>query len=93
MASPLVEAPILVGRTAEMERCDHLITATLQGRGTLLLVSGEAGIGKTALATAMGARATGEGAVFALGRCFEADAMPAFAPWQGSCRICVDRQS
>jgi predicted ATPase len=82
MGSSYVEAPVLVGRATELERCDRLLAAATSGRGTLLLVSGEAGIGKTALVTAIGERATAGEAAFGLGRCFETDAMPAFAPWQ-----------
>jgi predicted ATPase len=82
MTGALAGTPTLVGRTAELERCDRLLEAALSGRGALLLVSGEAGIGKTALLTALGGRGEARGAHFALGRCVAADAMPAFAPWQ-----------
>jgi MoxR-like ATPase len=40
------------------------------GHGGLLLIGGEAGIGKTALATAIGEHAAVHGAEFAIGRCY-----------------------
>ena len=74
-------APILVGRSAELGLGDRCLDAIRNGQGVLLLISGEAGIGKTSLATAIGRRAETQGAFFAVGRCFETGGMPAFAPW------------
>jgi predicted ATPase len=51
------------------------------GRGHLVLVGGEAGIGKTAVATAAADRAAAAGALVLWGRCSEAEGAPAFWPW------------
>jgi len=51
------------------------------GRGRLVLVGGEAGIGKTAVATAAAERAAAAGALVLWGRCSEAEGAPAFWPW------------
>ena len=43
--------PLLVGRAHEQNLLAQLVAAALGGRGSLVLVGGEAGIGKTALTT------------------------------------------
>src|SRR3954466_4804275 len=72
----------LVGREAELRRAERLLDEALAGHGALLLLSGESGIGKSALAAAIGQRAQEHGATVAVGRCYETGGMPAFAPWQ-----------
>ncbi len=72
----------LVGREAELQRAERLIDAAMGGHGALLLIRGEAGIGKSALTTELGRRAQGRGAAFAVGRCYEGGSTPAFEPWQ-----------
>jgi DNA-binding winged helix-turn-helix (wHTH) protein/predicted ATPase len=47
--SPQRPAPTLVGRSPELQRMDACLTAALHGQRQLMFVSGEAGIGKTAL--------------------------------------------
>ncbi|MGY1664294.1 AAA family ATPase [Geodermatophilus sp. SYSU D00696] len=53
------ETPDLVGRTAELARIERLLDDARSGRSGLLVVEGEAGVGKTALLRAAAARATG----------------------------------
>ena len=57
---------------------DHLLDARMGGA---LVITGEAGIGKTMLATELGARARRRGARVVVGRCHEADLSPAYWPW------------
>ncbi|MFG1928368.1 BTAD domain-containing putative transcriptional regulator [Cryptosporangium sp. NPDC048952] len=52
-----------------------------RGRGGVVLLTGEAGIGKTRLARAATEVATGLGFPVAWGRCVESSASPAFWPW------------
>jgi DNA-binding CsgD family transcriptional regulator/tetratricopeptide (TPR) repeat protein len=58
------------------------LTAALGGHGALVLLTGEAGIGKTALAIHLLEEAEAQGAAVAVGRCYEASTLPAFAPWR-----------
>ena len=81
MSSAAAEPVRLIGREAELGTADRLLETMLGGRGALLLVGGETGIGKTALAMAIGQRAQVRGSRFAVGRCYETNAMPAFASW------------
>ncbi|MGH2546166.1 MAG: ATP-binding protein, partial [Actinomycetota bacterium] len=58
----------------------------LEGRGRLILVSGEPGIGKTRLADELTAVARERGARVLWGRCWEAGGSPAYWPWVQSIR-------
>jgi AAA ATPase domain len=71
----------LVGRDAEVQHGERLIDDAVGARGTLVLIRGESGIGKTALASAIGRSALERGAAFAVGRCYEGAGTPAFEPW------------
>lgn len=93
MASPALASPqsgaleggagggVLVGRDAELAAVDGALVSAASGAGGVVLVTGEAGIGKTRLAEAVGARAAARGAVVAWGRSFESEGAPAFWPW------------
>lgn len=72
----------LAGRSREVDILDHALHAARTGCGTLALIHGEAGIGKSALAKAIGARANADGMVFAVGRCYESAGAPPYAPWR-----------
>jgi DNA-binding CsgD family transcriptional regulator len=58
------------------------LAATLAGRGSLVLVGGEAGIGKTALAEAILAEATKQGALVLVGRAYDLSETPPYGPWR-----------
>jgi ATP/maltotriose-dependent transcriptional regulator MalT len=80
----MIEQPAggdLVGRADELALLERCLTAAGHGRGALVLISGEAGIGKTALAQAALARAWAGGAAVAVGRCYERGVAPPFSPW------------
>ena len=73
--------PSFVGRDGDLALVQQRMEETLRGRGALVLIRGEAGIGKTSLALAVRQRAQVAGAVFALGRCYENRVVQVFAPW------------
>src|SRR5512133_4228477 len=58
----------LVGRGRELGQLGRALDAAQAGTGTTALVGGEAGIGKTRLATELAARARGAGFEVLLGR-------------------------
>jgi DNA-binding CsgD family transcriptional regulator len=59
---------------------DHLVAA-IDGHGSVVLLGGEAGIGKTTLCDRLASDARLAGAVVAWGRCLEGDVAPPFGPW------------
>ena len=71
----------LVGRERELGLlCDHLNTAVAT-RGSLVLIGGEAGIGKTALAEGVCEEAEEHGALVLVGRCYDLTETPPYGPW------------
>ena len=53
----------------------------MAGRGSLALITGDPGIGKTALVADFADRAAASGVAVAWGRCAESEGAPAFWPW------------
>lgn len=51
------------------------------GAGGLVLISGDAGVGKTRLAEEFAAAATADGGLVVWGRCYEGEGAPGFWPW------------
>jgi DNA-binding CsgD family transcriptional regulator len=70
-----------VGRDREIARIATRLAEATEGRGGVVLVSGEPGIGKTRLALDASAAARAGGCRVAWGRCPEGGAAPAFWPW------------
>jgi predicted ATPase len=70
-----------VGREAELAALTADLDAAAAGRGGVVLVAGEPGIGKTRLAEELAAQATARGALVLWGRCWEGEGAPAFWPW------------
>jgi DNA-binding CsgD family transcriptional regulator len=88
MAEPVAPAvlhslpgPPLVGREREQAALRAALAATLAGRGALVLLGGEAGIGKTALAEWLLAEAAAHGATVLVGRCYDLTETPPYGPW------------
>src|SRR3954468_20299921 len=73
--------PALVGRVMEMAVLDRRVAETAAGRGGLVFVTGEPGIGKSRLAEEAGDRARARGCRVVWGRCRETEGAPAFWPW------------
>jgi len=71
-----------VGRERDLAELDAVLTLATAGRGELVLIAGEAGIGKTRLAEMAAERAHAMGMQVAWAGCWEAGAAPAFWPWR-----------
>jgi tetratricopeptide (TPR) repeat protein len=74
----------LVGRQRELLELRGLLRALREGRGGLVLVSGEAGIGMTSLVSAFTAEASGEGVQVFTGHCYDLETTPPYGPWLNS---------
>jgi DNA-binding CsgD family transcriptional regulator len=84
-----VSAPVIVGRDQELADIDALLAS---GHG-LLLISGEAGIGKSRLAREAVARAEARGYRVLQGACFERDRPLPYAPFLDLMRAYAEARS
>jgi class 3 adenylate cyclase len=80
LGDPFATATPLVGRDRELARLVDRLADVSSGRGGLVLLAGEAGIGKTRLAEEAAAVAEREGTFVLWGRCFEGEWAPPYAP-------------
>src|SRR5262245_18571018 len=71
---------------AELRRC---LARAATGRGLLVLLAGEAGIGKTRIADELATHARTAGVEVLWGRCHEGDGAPAYWPWIQVIRACL----
>ncbi len=76
----------LVGRDAERATFENALEEARAGRPSLILIEGEAGIGKTRLMEELEATARGSGMRTAFSRCVEIGGTPPFWPWMQICR-------
>ena len=81
---------VFVGRAHELGRLRAALDDALAGRGRLLMLSGEQGIGKTRIATELAEHAERHGAGVLWGRCYEREGAPPFWPWVQVIRACVE---
>jgi len=71
----------LIGRDPQLRELRDALAAVHSGRGGLVLLSGEPGIGKTRLAEEAEAMARAESIRVLWGRCYEMEGRPPFWPW------------
>ena len=73
----------IVGRGCALQRLGEVLAASASGRPSAVLVSGEAGIGKTSLIrAAIGEAAQTDGPdVVGWGTCWQGEGAPGFWPW------------
>ena len=76
MAEVFLKVPSLIGRSAEMETLRHSLDGMLGGKGSMVIVSGEPGIGKTRLVAEFCARAREGGALVLTGAARSDSAQP-----------------
>jgi len=74
--------PRLVGRQREQRLLRALLDTAMDGRGALALVSGDAGIGKTALVRQLGTEAAERGCLVLTGACYDTGVTAAYGPWR-----------
>jgi predicted ATPase/class 3 adenylate cyclase len=77
---------VFVGRDRELGELRTALDDALSGRGRLLLLVGEPGIGKTRTAEELATYARVRGAKVHWGRCLEDDAAPPYFPWSRALR-------
>jgi tetratricopeptide (TPR) repeat protein len=71
----------LIGRDPERAALLRHLDEALAGRGTLVLIGGEPGIGKTHLAGAILAEAQRRGSFTVVGHCYEQEGSPPYVPF------------
>ncbi len=74
-------APPLVGRDRELDTLRNRFAVALTGQGSLALIGGEAGLGKTALAEALCHEAATRGALVLIGRCYDRSETSPYGPF------------
>jgi DNA-binding CsgD family transcriptional regulator/tetratricopeptide (TPR) repeat protein len=75
------QPPLLVGRSRERDLTRPQLRAALAGQGGLVILSGDAGIGKTTLAEDTCREASATGALVLVGRCYDRAETPPYGPW------------
>jgi len=83
----------IVGRARELDVFRAAFDRMLAGRRQLILISGEAGIGKTRCAEALADVAEDQGALVLWGRCSEEAGAPPYWPWVQILRAYVEASS
>jgi len=81
MSSSGVEPVRIVGRGRELAALFDCLSNALAGHGSLVLVSGAAGIGKTALVRAFSAEAAAQSCRMLTGACYDAGTTLPYGPW------------
>jgi DNA-binding NarL/FixJ family response regulator len=79
-----------VGREGELAALTADLEGAVAGRGGVVVLAGEPGIGKTRLAEELAATAAARGALVLWGRCWEGEGAPAFWPWAQVVRAYVE---
>lgn len=77
---------VFVGRAHALAELDAALEAAEAGHGSLVLVTGDPGIGKTQLGSEVAARARTRGHLVLRGTCWEGGGAPAFWPWAQALR-------
>jgi DNA-binding CsgD family transcriptional regulator/tetratricopeptide (TPR) repeat protein len=81
-----VVCPVLIGRDIHIEALDGFLEQVGPTHGQTVLISGEAGIGKSRLLASLQTRAEAVGARVMLGCCFERDRALPYAPFVDALR-------
>src|SRR2546425_7176368 len=76
----------MIGREPELNTLGQALQAAGRSEGRCLLISGEAGLGKSRLLNELRKRAVGEGFVVLQGHCFEQDVSFPYSLWINALR-------
>ena len=88
-----VTCPVLIGRRGPRDAGLAVLEAARASRGSLLLISGEAGIGKSRMVRTLLEHAREHGHVTLSGACFEADRAHPYAPVLDMVRVLASIES
>src|SRR5262245_8076044 len=88
-ASRLTPVAPLVGRAPELDRLNRAMESAWAGRGPLVAILGEAGIGKTRLLDELIGIALRCRAQDVIGRCYECEQIFPFGPWVNILRTAI----
>ncbi|MCH8800464.1 MAG: AAA family ATPase [Chloroflexi bacterium] len=91
MTQPGQTGRIFVGRDREMAQLTAALDSVIAGKGRLVLLAGEPGIGKTRTAQELAQYALARGAQVSWGRCYEEEGTPPYWPWVQLIRTFVER--
>src|SRR5215216_1935244 len=80
LRSPSASSPTLIGREAQLVLLTDLLALASSGQSHIVLIAGEAGVGKSRLVAEIKARAAQRGGQIVQGRCFEQDRALPYAP-------------
>jgi hypothetical protein len=89
--TPGSKAEPFVGRTEELAQLRTALTEARAGRGQVVLLAGEPGIGKSRTAHEIAAEARTTGFEVLCGRSWEEEGAPAFWPWVQALRTWLER--
>ena len=81
IADFLGRAGDFVGRSEELGTLQNALERVIGDEGEIILVAGEAGIGKTRMSEEFLRYASAQGVRTLWGRCYEGDGAPAYWPW------------
>jgi DNA-binding CsgD family transcriptional regulator/tetratricopeptide (TPR) repeat protein len=81
MLQEVAVMPELVGRERELQQLRYALEHAQRGAGSRVLISGEAGIGKTSLVQALIDEARSQQILVLTGQCFDLSATPPYGPW------------
>jgi DNA-binding SARP family transcriptional activator len=83
--TPAADAP-MVGRDGELARLRQRLSAAWRGEGQVVLVAGEAGVGKSRLIAELASAATARGTLMLVGHAYETEQILPFRPWVDALR-------
>ena len=91
-ANKPVVCPTIVGRATELAALHAIVQEVEEGQSRFLLLSGEAGIGKSRLVAAVKTAASSRGFLILQGNCFQRDLTSPYAPLLDLLRLYIANQ-